>query len=222
MAEKRAKWWKMMANQRPAIESIPDEEVGRGLKAAYRYFDGEQIEDGALTPLAYTVLCILRPYMDDAAQTYESKVTKCRAAAEKRKDVRAGDVTLPAGDVTEEEGEEAEAEEDSLSDEKRGGGESASFTKDGTDATAARAAQWLAERIAEAYPALRPPGKKERRRWAESLARLHDEDGYEWETIERVMLFSRRDAFWRKNIRSAMDVRRYFDRMLMRCDAAEE
>lgn len=40
---KRATWWKMLYHQRAAIESIPDEEVGRGLKAAFRYFDGEEI-----------------------------------------------------------------------------------------------------------------------------------------------------------------------------------
>ena len=41
--EKRATWWKMFYHQRAVIDSISDEEVGRGLKAAFQYFDGEDI-----------------------------------------------------------------------------------------------------------------------------------------------------------------------------------
>ena len=47
---KRATWWKMFYHQRAVVESIPDIEVGQGLKAAFRYFDGEEVGPTDLTP----------------------------------------------------------------------------------------------------------------------------------------------------------------------------
>lgn len=41
--KKRATWWKMLYFQRATIESISNEDAGSGLKAAFRYFDGEEI-----------------------------------------------------------------------------------------------------------------------------------------------------------------------------------
>lgn len=78
---KRATWWKMLYHQRAALESIPDAEVGRGLKAAFRYFDGEDIEQEKLSQQAFTVFCVMRPYIDesirnptDPMQTLEGEV----------------------------------------------------------------------------------------------------------------------------------------------------
>ena len=72
--EKRATWWKMFCHQRAAIESISDEDVGSGLKAAFRYFDGETIEAKELTPSAFTVFCVMRPYIDESKSDYERRV----------------------------------------------------------------------------------------------------------------------------------------------------
>ena len=41
--QKRATWWKMLYFQRATIESISSQDVGDGLKAAFRYFDGEEL-----------------------------------------------------------------------------------------------------------------------------------------------------------------------------------
>ena len=47
--EKRATWWKMFYHQRAVIESVSDEDAGIGLKAAFRSFDGEDIDAADLT-----------------------------------------------------------------------------------------------------------------------------------------------------------------------------
>lgn len=83
---KRATWWKMLYHQRAAIESISDEEVGRGLKAAFRYFDGEDVRPEELTPQAFTVFCVMRPYIDESIRNYEESVANGRKGADKRWD----------------------------------------------------------------------------------------------------------------------------------------
>ena len=74
--EKRATWWKMFSHQRPAIESVSDVDAGQGLKAAFRYFDGEEIEPESITQAAFTVFCVIRPYIDEARADYEARVQR--------------------------------------------------------------------------------------------------------------------------------------------------
>ena len=83
---KRATWWKMFYHQRAVIESISDEEVGKGLKAAFRYFDGEDIGRENLTQQAFTVFCVMRPYIDESIQDYEKSVEQGRKGANKRRE----------------------------------------------------------------------------------------------------------------------------------------
>ena len=69
--EKRATWWKMFYHQRAVVESVSDADAGMGLKAAFRYFDGEDISPEELTPAAFTIFCIMRPYIDESKRDYE-------------------------------------------------------------------------------------------------------------------------------------------------------
>ena len=82
--EKRAAWWKMFYHQRYAIESVSDEDAGRGLKAAFAYFDGEDIDPKKLTRGAFTVFCVIRPYMDESMRDFEYYSEKGRAGSAKR------------------------------------------------------------------------------------------------------------------------------------------
>ena len=81
---KRAVWWKMFSNQRYAIESLTDEDAGRGLKLAFRYFDGEDIDFASVKQGAFTAFCVMKPYMDEAQADYEKFVADGRKGAEKR------------------------------------------------------------------------------------------------------------------------------------------
>lgn len=82
--EKRATWWKMFYHQRAAIESVSDEDAGAGLKAAFRYFDGEDISHENLTPQAFTVFCVIRPYIDESFQDYNSCIENGKRGAKNR------------------------------------------------------------------------------------------------------------------------------------------
>ena len=79
---KRATWWKMFYHQRAAVESVSDSDAGQGLKAAFRYFDGEDIESKSLTQAAFTVFCVIRPYIDEARDDYNARVERGRESQE--------------------------------------------------------------------------------------------------------------------------------------------
>lgn len=81
---KRATWWKMLYHQRAVIESIPNEEVGAGLKAAFRYFDGEDINPNDLSAQAFTVFCVMRPYIDESMRSYRESVENGKKGASER------------------------------------------------------------------------------------------------------------------------------------------
>lgn len=81
---KKATWWKMFYHQRAAVESVSDSDAGMGIKAAFRYFDGEDIPPGSLTPQAFTVFCVIRPYIDEAQQDYEKSVKSGKEGANRR------------------------------------------------------------------------------------------------------------------------------------------
>lgn len=72
--EKRASWWKMFYHQRSALEAISDVDVGRGLKAAFRYFDGEPVEAADLSQSAFIAFSVIRPYIDEARADYDARV----------------------------------------------------------------------------------------------------------------------------------------------------
>lgn len=72
--EKRATWWKMFSHQRAVIESVSDADVGKGLKAAFRYFDDGEINPEDLSQAAFTIFCVMRPYIDESKKDYEESV----------------------------------------------------------------------------------------------------------------------------------------------------
>lgn len=86
--EKRATWWKMLYHQRAAIASVSDADAGLGLKAAFAYFDGENVDPAQLTPGAFTVFCVIRPYIDESMRDFQESVENGKAGAAKRWDDR--------------------------------------------------------------------------------------------------------------------------------------
>mgnify|MGYP006915416764 CR=1 FL=1 len=52
-------WWKMFEFQRPVIESVSDADAGKGLKAAFQYFSGEDVDELTLTQGAFSVFSVI-------------------------------------------------------------------------------------------------------------------------------------------------------------------
>lgn len=84
MKEKKAKWWKMFTHQRPGVEAVPDADVGQALKMAFRYYDGESVEQSDMSALAWTVFLPMKQYIDEAVSDYNASVELGRIGASKR------------------------------------------------------------------------------------------------------------------------------------------
>lgn len=70
--EKRATWFKCFLSTKATIDAVPDENVGRGLKAAFAYFENKTEPD--LDALSNVVFCAMRPYIDEAFADYDASV----------------------------------------------------------------------------------------------------------------------------------------------------
>lgn len=77
-------WWKMLKFQRPMIESVSDADAGKGLKAAFQYFDGEDVYDYLLPQGARSVFFMMRAYIDESKQEYEKAVSNGQTGASAR------------------------------------------------------------------------------------------------------------------------------------------
>lgn len=84
MAKKsgRPAWFKMFLHQKALIDSVPDEIVGKALKAIFQYFDTGEVVD--LDPLAFAVFAAIKPYVDESYEDYERASEKNRKNVMKR------------------------------------------------------------------------------------------------------------------------------------------
>lgn len=80
--EKRATWFKCFLSSKATIDAVPDENAGKGLKAAFAYFETGELPD--LDPLSKVVFCAMRPYIDEALEDYAARVQDGENGADKR------------------------------------------------------------------------------------------------------------------------------------------
>lgn len=67
----RPAWFKMFGSLKPLIDSMPDEAVGKALKAVFQYFEtGELVE---LQQMEYSIFCTMKPYVDESIEDFENK-----------------------------------------------------------------------------------------------------------------------------------------------------
>lgn len=70
--EKRPSWFKLFLHQKPIIDSVPDEVVGRAIKAAFHYFATK--EEMQLDVLPMVVYSSFKPYIEESFTDYERDV----------------------------------------------------------------------------------------------------------------------------------------------------
>ena len=70
--EKRPSWFKLFLHQKPIIDSVPDDVVGKAVKAAFHYFATK--EETELDALAMVVYSSFKPYIEESFTDYERDV----------------------------------------------------------------------------------------------------------------------------------------------------
>lgn len=80
--ENRPAWFKMFRNQKALIDSVPDDTVGKALKAIFQYFENGEVVD--MNPLEFAVFSSVKPYVDESVEDYEKSVEAGKVGANKR------------------------------------------------------------------------------------------------------------------------------------------
>lgn len=110
--EKRPSWFKLFLHQKPIIDSVPDDVVGKAVKAAFHYFATK--EETELDALAMVVYSSFKPYIEESFTDYERDVRNGHKGGRPQKPpVTPGKGGLPSPTQAEADAEaEAEAEAD--------------------------------------------------------------------------------------------------------------
>ncbi|WP_181046656.1 helix-turn-helix domain-containing protein [Enterococcus faecium] len=74
-----------------------------------------------------------------------------------------------------------------------------------------RAAKKLKELVSELHP--KTAEKMDLEKNANEIRLLHDVDGYSYKMIGEIMLWALNDDFWKRNIRSAKNLRKHFEQL---------
>lgn len=75
-------------------------------------------------------------------------------------------------------------------------------------------AVYLANRISQRCPTVKPPGEKTLQRWADAFDKCNRIDGHDWDEIKYVLRFSQDDTFWQANILSGQKFREKYVQLL--------
>lgn len=81
-------------------------------------------------------------------------------------------------------------------------------------------AAYLANRIAQRCPTVKPPGEKTLQRWADAFDKCNRIDGHDWDEIKYVLKFSQDDPFWQANILSGQKFREKYVQLLSKMQQA--
>lgn len=195
--------------------------VGQALKAALHYFSTGEVQtlDGA----AHALFCSFRESVDETLADFEAKSKRNAENVKKRWGKNLPDDTtrttgndlLPSDTEEEQEGNERkrrESGEDALAPaSKNYSGDQRMYEH---DSNAYQIAKYLADEKAGDNPCRAQPTEAELQKQAAALDELHTQNGVAWDVMEEVMYRSLDHDYWQRQVQSAYDFKRYFNRIL--------
>lgn len=216
--EKHPFWFKMRIERRQLIKQLPPETAVNVLLACWEYLETAEIPP-ELDPMERIAFSAFFPDMEEAWRLYEQRI-KAKAAPNSGKNL-SGIVryhTMSHGGE-----EETEPKEDSEED-TEGEGEnspapaSKNYSGDQRmyehDSNAYQIAKYLADEKAGDNPCRAQPTEAELQKQAAALDELHTQNGVAWDVMEEVMYRSLDHDYWQRQVQSAYDFKRYFNRIL--------
>jgi hypothetical protein len=84
-------WWKVFGSDWASLELISNEDVGAGIKAAFMYFYGEEVDCNSLPQCAKIVFNMNKKNIDEARREYNQRVEDGKKAQEKRRNKANGE-----------------------------------------------------------------------------------------------------------------------------------
>lgn len=216
-----ATWFRIYLGQKAFIDGSDDAVVGQALKAALHYFSTGEVQtlDGA----AHALFCSFRESVDETLADFEAKSKRNAENVKKRWGKNLPDDTtrttgndlLPSDTEEEQEGNERkrrESGEDALAPaSKNYSGDQRMYEH---DSNAYQIAKYLADEKAGDNPCRAQPTEAELQKQAAALDELHTQNGVAWDVMEDVMYRSLDHDYWQRQVQSAYDFKRYFNRIL--------
>lgn len=216
-----ATWFRIYLGQKAFIDGSDDAVVGQALKAALHYFSTGEVQtlDGA----AHALFCSFRESVDETLADFEAKSKRNAENVKKRWGKNLPDDTtrttgndlLPSDTEEEQERNERkrrESGEDALAPaSKNYSGDQRMYEH---DSNAYQIAKYLADEKAGDNPCRAQPTEVELQKQAVALDELHTQNGVAWDVMEEVMYRSLDHDYWQRQVQSAYDFKRYFNRIL--------
>lgn len=216
-----ATWFRIYLGQKAFIDGSDDAVVGQALKAALHYFSTGEVQtlDGA----AHALFCSFRESVDETLADFEAKSKRNAENVKKRWGKNLPDDTtrttgndlLPSDTEEEQEGNERkrrESGEDALAPaSKNYSGDQRMYEH---DSNAYQIAKYLADEKAGDNSCRAQPTEAELQKQAAALDELHTQNGVAWDVMEEVMYRSLDHDYWQRQVQSAYDFKRYFNRIL--------
>lgn len=78
---------------------------------------------------------------------------------------------------------------------------------------ALKMATWLAEQVMQRYPYVKQPNIEQ---WADDIDKLVRVDKQPLDNVKIALLFSQQDSFWRQQVRSGANLRKHYEKLLVK------
>lgn len=217
-----ATWFRIYLGQKAFIDGSDDAVVGQALKAALHYFSTGEVQtlDGA----AHALFCFFCESVDETLADFEAKSKRNAENVRKRWDKNLpsdttridGNAPLQSDTDKERDGDgdirQGEKKEDSPAlASKNYSGDQRVYEH---DSNAYQIAKYLADEKAGDNPCRAQPTEAELQKQAAALDELHTQNGVAWDVMEEVMYQSLDHDYWQRQVQSAYDFKRYFNRIL--------
>lgn len=217
----RATWFRIYLGQKAFIDGSDDAVVGQALKAALHYFSTGEIR--TLDGVAHALFCSFRESVDETLADFEAKSKRNAENVRKRWDKKLpSDTTRIGGNapLPSDTDKEGDSEEDTEGEGEKDSPAPASKNYSGDQRVydhaneAYQIAKYLADEKAGDNPCRAQPTETELQKQAAALDELHTQNGVAWDVMEEVMYQSLDHDYWRRQVQSAYDFKRYFNKIL--------
>lgn len=74
-------------------------------------------------------------------------------------------------------------------------------------------AKWLAEQVIARYPYVKQPNIEQ---WADDIDKLMRCDKQPYDHVKVALVFSQQDDFWRQQVRSGANLRKHYEKLLVK------
>ena len=214
--EKHPFWFKMRIERRQLIKQLPPETAVNVLLACWEYLETAEIPP-ELDPMERIAFSAFFPDMEEAWRLYEQRI-KAKAQPNNGKNLPDIDRrhTMSHGgeeeiDPKQDEEQMGEGEDSpALASEIFSGGQ----RKYDHASEAYQIAMYLADEKAGDNPCRAQPTEAELQKQAAALDELHTQNGVAWDVMEEVMYRSLDHDYWQRQVQSAYDFKRHFNRIL--------